>query len=199
MLRFIMKEFLIKHKESFRDKQIITIVTQLLFSGDGGALPYYLLKNVNVKLLHSIHINMPNNLTDVPIFIVKTLEESNERLEKAKYRIQQIAKRIKDGKTIRMGRKWYSWMLGFFLQRFWGYAFIKSMRKMIKIDQNKCIHCNKCIKNCPMENLSLKDQKVIASDVCTLCYRCVNICPTQAISLMVKRKPKKQYIRKDFN
>lgn len=199
MLPYIMKDFLYKYMSSFKNKKIMTIATQLAFSGDGGALPYYILKKVNVKHLHSIHINMPNNLSDVPFFKMKTLDESKAFINKSNYKINEIVTRIQSGKTIRMGRKWYSWFLGFFTQRLWGILFIKSFRSKVKIDFDKCIHCNKCVKHCPTKNLTLVEGTIKIDKICTLCYRCINLCPTQAISLLLKSKPKKQYIQKDFN
>ena len=199
MLPYIMRDFLVKHKQSFQDKQIITIATQLAFSGDGGALPYYLLKKVKVKLLHSIHINMPNNLTDVPIFKSKTMEESNAFVEKSNKKISDVVRKIKNGRTMRMGRRWYSWILGFFMQRLWGLLFVKAYRSKIKIDFNKCILCNKCVQNCPTNILLEVENTIKIGKVCTLCYRCINLCPTQSISLLLKSKPKVQYIREEYN
>ena len=49
LLPHIMNEFLIKYKEHFRNKDIISICTQLIFSGDGAALPVHILKDVDVK------------------------------------------------------------------------------------------------------------------------------------------------------
>jgi flavodoxin len=50
MLPFIMSEFLEKYKQSFSNKDVITLCTQLLFSGDGGGLPYYILKEVGINV-----------------------------------------------------------------------------------------------------------------------------------------------------
>lgn len=199
MMPYILSDFLTKYKESFRDKKIITIVTQLYFSGDGGALPYHILKDVNVNHLHSIHINMPSNITDIKLFPLVTLEESAKYTAIADIKINKVIALIKAGKTIKHGRKWYSWALGFFTQRAYAKWELKRMRSRVKIDHNLCVNCNLCVKNCPTENLVIEEGIVKAKSECTLCYRCVNLCPTKAISIFSKKKPKKQYIREEFN
>jgi ferredoxin len=199
MIPFIMNDFLIENKQAFQDKKLMVIITQLLFSGDGGALPKYLLRKQNIKIIQSIHFKMPNNLTDVPIFPVKTYEESKLDVLKTEKKIEEVVKRIKLGKTYKMGRRIYSWPLGFFTQRGLGKLFVKKFKNSLKIDNNLCSKCQKCIKLCPTDNLYLEDNIVKHKGNCTICYRCVNSCPEKAISIIFKHKPKKQYIRKNFN
>jgi ferredoxin/flavodoxin len=199
MIPFIMKEFLEKYIEAFRNKNIITLATQLLFSGDGGALASRLLKKVNTNLLHSIHVNMPSNLVDVKFFKNIPLSEADAKVKKADQKIERTVLKIKSGKTIRDGRKFYSWFLGFFTQRVWGILFLKPLRGKIKINHAKCIQCGICVNICPMDNLRLENGKIEQNKICTWCYRCINSCPEKAITLFTKQTPKVQYIRKDYN
>ena len=199
MIPFIMKEFIEEYMESFRNKKIITIATQLLFSGDGGALVYRKLKKVNVELLHSIHVNMPSNLTDVSIFKNLPLSQTGPKVKKADEKIEKVIKMIKSRKKIKDGRRFYSWFSGFFTQRLWGKLFLQSLRSKIKIDHDACINCNKCVEVCPVTNLRSENGKIEQNGICTWCYRCINTCPKQAITLFTKKAPKVQYIRKDYN
>lgn len=196
MLPFIMKEFLKNHIEDFKGKNLITICTQLVFSGDGGALPFYILKETNH--LHSIHVNMPSNLTDLNIFFNKPLSETTRKYFKADRKIALAVDTINNGGICRDGRKWFSRFSGFILQRAWGKTMAEKLRKSVKIS-NDCILCKKCVQICPMENLEIKENRVEQQSRCTLCYRCVNECPVQAISIFTKSKPKIQYSRKDYN
>lgn len=45
----------------------------------------------------------------------------------------------------------------------------------IKVDDNKCIHCDKCVKVCKM------DIKVVNDHECINCGECIRHCPTDAI------------------
>ncbi|MEJ2307073.1 MAG: 4Fe-4S binding protein [candidate division WOR-3 bacterium] len=54
----------------------------------------------------------------------------------------------------------------------------------VTIDKKKCIGCGDCVDVCPVEALSLKNEKaVVDSEECIDCGACVNTCPEGAISL----------------
>lgn len=46
-----------------------------------------------------------------------------------------------------------------------------------------CNLCGLCVKRCPMNNIALRDGRVVYSNNCLLCMRCVYICPKHAIGL----------------
>ncbi len=46
---------------------------------------------------------------------------------------------------------------------------------------NLCNNCGKCIKNCPADALSFKNEKVVwDNNICTLCDNCIRCCPTDS-------------------
>ncbi|MCF7928432.1 MAG: 4Fe-4S binding protein [Spirochaetales bacterium] len=49
----------------------------------------------------------------------------------------------------------------------------------LKLDKEKCIECNLCIKNCPVNAIS--DDYIIDNDTCTRCNTCIELCPVNAI------------------
>ena len=53
----------------------------------------------------------------------------------------------------------------------------------IKVNKEKCISCNKCIKTCPM-NVDMLDNKYSRKNgtECIQCLSCVQECPTKALS-----------------
>ena len=71
----------------------------------------------------------------------------------------------------------------------WGqpHAFVKS-DYVIKIDEDLCIGCGKCIDRCQFSVLSIVDNKCVANDNCIGCGVCALVCPTEALNL-VDRKP----------
>lgn len=52
--------------------------------------------------------------------------------------------------------------------------------------RRKCIHCNKCIRNCPNHAMSFNQEKQlnIFFHHCKLCQHCALICPKQAIRIL---------------
>ena len=50
------------------------------------------------------------------------------------------------------------------------------------IDKNKCTGCRLCIRECPVEAISLKQGKAeIDMDKCIRCGKCHDICPQEAV------------------
>ena len=45
----------------------------------------------------------------------------------------------------------------------------------------ECIHCGKCVRDCPTRNISQKGRDFSFSDKCILCLRCLMNCPVKAI------------------
>ncbi|NHJ06295.1 MAG: hypothetical protein EAX90_15825 [Candidatus Heimdallarchaeota archaeon] len=63
------------------------------------------------------------------------------------------------------------------------YALIgEIMRKKLHAD-NKCTTCEICIKECPTQNISLKENQIVFDNRCIFCLRCINNCPEEAIQI----------------
>ncbi len=54
----------------------------------------------------------------------------------------------------------------------------------VEIDNEVCIECGQCIKNCPVDVIS--DDFVIDNEGCTRCNSCIEVCPVDAISRVRK-------------
>ena len=54
----------------------------------------------------------------------------------------------------------------------------------IKNDTEKCIHCGKCIKACPMDvNMIDNSRKRAHGNECILCLKCVDECPAKSLHM----------------
>ncbi|MCD6181930.1 MAG: 4Fe-4S binding protein [Candidatus Cloacimonetes bacterium] len=54
----------------------------------------------------------------------------------------------------------------------------------VVIDKNTCIGCGACIEVCPVEALTMVDDKsVVDPDKCIDCGACVDTCPVGAMTL----------------
>jgi nitroreductase/NAD-dependent dihydropyrimidine dehydrogenase PreA subunit len=52
------------------------------------------------------------------------------------------------------------------------------------VNAEKCVQCDACIKDCPSENIQLKEAKPgMAEDGCFECQHCLAVCPTGALSI----------------
>lgn len=54
---------------------------------------------------------------------------------------------------------------------------------LYKVDSEKCVNCNKCVKDCPHNNIYIKDGKIKFHHHCDMCMRCSFYCPTNAIKI----------------
>jgi Fe-S-cluster-containing hydrogenase component 2 len=53
---------------------------------------------------------------------------------------------------------------------------------MVKVDRDECVGCETCVPVCPVEAISMKDDKAyIDPDICTECETCIAECPVEAI------------------
>jgi len=54
----------------------------------------------------------------------------------------------------------------------------------VKIDVETCTGCGSCVDICPVEALTLENDKAkVDEDTCVDCGTCVDECPVEAISL----------------
>ncbi|MBM4041160.1 MAG: 4Fe-4S dicluster domain-containing protein [Planctomycetes bacterium] len=55
---------------------------------------------------------------------------------------------------------------------------------MVVVDRDECTGCETCVETCPVEAISMKDDKAeIDQDKCTQCETCVPECPVEAIKV----------------
>ena len=56
---------------------------------------------------------------------------------------------------------------------------------IIDFKATKCRHCYKCVRNCEVKAIMVKDGRAeIMPDNCILCGRCLQICPQSAKTLI---------------
>ena len=190
----IFREFALKYKSLFKDKQIIILVTQMFFSGDGARSFTDLFSKDYFHVIYAEHFNMPNNICNIPLLWrvwVKNGQKNNYKLNKANKKLVHTCKNIKNGKIVKRGFNYFSRLLGL-LQGIYAEKIDEHGKLSVKT-YNDCSRCGLCVRLCPMKNLEIKNRKIEHKNNCTLCYRCVNACPKKAITTLINRKPKKQY------
>lgn len=58
---------------------------------------------------------------------------------------------------------------------------------------DKCNGCGKCVRVCPLNNLSLVNDLPVWGKTCTHCMACIAYCPTEAIEYGKKSAGKPRY------
>ena len=135
-----------------------------------------LLRDKGIRLAYSHKVSMPDNSA------LAFGRNPNKQLGKYKHvpaRMEQIIREI-EAQSHTLHYNWFSllsWLLG-------RPAVERGMIHYLgpKVNPDKCIGCNACVRVCPMNNIRLTDRKAIFGDHCTVCLACVHACAEQAVS-----------------
>lgn len=186
----IIREFLNKYRENLENKNIMSLVTQMCFSGDGAyVIRDYLPKSAN--LIYSRHIDMPSNISNLPILPFFENFLINFKIHHALKKSDKISIEIKNGNLKTQGNTNFGNKMGL-SQRIGGLEKESEKRNNLWIDDT-CIACGLCVKNCPVNNLFIENKIAHSKGSCIFCTRCENICPKKSIRVLLDRKVKYQY------
>lgn len=132
-----------------------------------------ILKRRNVSLVSEYHYLMPYSFifrhSDYMAYQMITTTEQLIKLDMADFL---------RGNYVKIKRFFLDSVFAFFLRiQWWGGRF---NGRFYKIDNSKCIKCMKCVNDCPIHNITFKDDKFKFGKQCLMCQRCVMYCPKDA-------------------
>lgn len=182
----ILKDFIVNHSAMWKDKRVFIIATMGLFSGDGSGILARELKRHGAVVIGGLHLKMPDSIGDEKV-LKRSIENNKKLIIAAEKKIKKAVIEIKNGNSPQEGIGILYHIAGLMGQRLYFINKTKQYSNRLKINSEKCIGCNKCVRLCPMKNIEMKNQIAVSGNSCTLCYRCVNNCPKQAITLLGKR------------
>ncbi len=182
----IVRNFICENSEIWRGKRIFIIATMGLFSGDGTGISARLFKKYGAQILGGLHLKMPDCICDVKM-LKRSSAQNTQLVAKAEERIKLAVCSLKNGTPTKNGLGFPCHIAGLLGQRLWFSGKTRRYSDKVRIDTVACIGCGKCVSVCPMKNLSLSNDKIMAGGRCTLCYRCVNQCGQKAITILGKK------------
>ncbi|BCN30903.1 EFR1 family ferrodoxin [Anaeromicropila herbilytica] len=181
----IVRDFISQNNSIFKGKKVFIIATMGLFSGDGTGCSARLLSRNGADIVGGLHVKMPDCIGDEKA-LKKTIEQNKELVKRATIKIKNSANRLNNGHPTQEGIGILYHIAGLFGQRLWFYGKTKKYSDKLKINTDKCVGCGCCTQLCPMNNLSIANQKAVQNGKCTMCYRCISNCPRKAITLLGK-------------
>ena len=193
----IVQDFIRDNGSAFEGKRIFIIATMSIFSGDGAGGAARLLSAHGAEILGGLHLKMPDNVGDEPM-LKKPLHKKHEMFRRAEEKIALAAKRLHGREPFRDGLSPLHHVAGFLSQRMWFFYKTSSYRRGPKIALEKCSGCGRCVRLCPMKNLSISSGKAHSDMQCTLCYRCFSHCPEKALTIL-GRTVHEQYLFEKYS
>ncbi len=133
---------------------------------------------------------MPNTYINMSFMGIDKAEISQRKIEKAKVHLPEVIREIKERKPVMELKRG---MFPKFKTDVIGKSFHKWVSDEPFFSTGSCISCGKCVKVCPLQNISLADGRPKWNGHCTNCDACYHYCPQNAIQFGKASKGKGQY------
>ena len=146
-----------------------------------------LLKAKNIDLAYRNEVYLPDNILS---FWGKKYDYSS--LNTYKDKVLQIAEELNQRKTnnnVLVKKSWW-----YVIKKYFSWLFIKKCLQKKTVKKN-CIHCKRCVKLCPTNNIIEEAGKIKfkSNNNCIYCLACIQWCPMQAINFGSYNLKDKQY------
>lgn len=150
-----------------------------------------LIKRRGWNAMTAYTVIMPNTYVLMKGFDVDSKEVEQQKLAAAPQRIENICKDIcSEHPSDKLTKGSMPWVKSRIVNPYFK-SFCMSP-KPFKAN-SRCVGCGKCVRECPLENIVLKDGTPIWHERCALCLRCYHVCPFDAITYGKATKDKGQY------
>ena len=134
-------------------------------------------------------VRMPDNYSVANRMLPET--EAVAEIRKSLPLIRQIAENIRQGRMLpRERRGTGGWLLSGFVN--WGFRTFMANSRQFTVSET-CVKCGKCVKACPVNNISLETGEIRFANQCMFCLSCINQCPAHAIDYRGKAKQNGYY------
>lgn len=134
-----------------------------------------ILKKKNFVLTNEYHYCMPYNM-----IFRHTDQMAYDMWQLAQQLIPIDVGEIMSGKSAKLKKVFCGRFIAWIMRiEWWGGRFNGKKYKVT----DKCINCQKCVRSCPVGNITIKDGKFVFGKKCIMCMRCSFHCPTNAIKI----------------
>lgn len=183
------EEFLQKAKFT-GNQSIYMIGTMGADAGETGKYCKKISEKKKMRFMGFQGICMPNNYflsSKMP-----TKEEAIAKIKEELPNIRELGKQIKNHQPfLQMKDRTIDWILSSVVN--WGFSTFMVGNNHFTVDHS-CTKCKKCVKECPVNNITLYNDKIQFKNQCMFCLRCVSLCPVHAIDYKGKSKKNGRYL-----
>ncbi len=166
----------------------------ILNCGDSiGAAGNYVKKfaeKMKFEYMGTAEILMPENY--IVMFTPPPAEEDEGIFEKATENILKLCRQISEDIPFNKVKITFTGRLCSDIVAPMFYTFYIGAKKFYVKDS--CISCGKCVNNCMLNNITMKEGKPVWGKDCTHCMACISKCPTEAIEYGKHTRGLRRYV-----
>ena len=142
----------------------------------------------------SADIVMPRNYIASNLYPMQPAQEMLDSINAAKEKITEAARIIQSGAELKMRHVYlFEVLIIIPVAYFWIHFVIKAKKFYVK---DSCIGCGKCEKLCPLNVISIKENRPVWNGKCTHCMACISNCPKDSIEYGNITEGKERYLFK---
>ncbi|MBE6856829.1 MAG: 4Fe-4S dicluster domain-containing protein [Ruminococcus sp.] len=177
------------------NKSVYFVGTMGSQSGNSDKYLMKIMQEHNMKFMGFCGIAMPNNYV-----YGGRLPDKNEayaQIKSAIPEIKSVSDKIASGKSIvKTDKTPFSGFLSGTVNNMFNKHMISS--KNFNVSE-KCISCGKCVKECPVNNIEMKEGAPVFKEKCLNCYSCINRCPKEAINIGNRTQKNGRYVCPEYS
>ena len=154
------------------------------------------LETKGLKLDSMFSLTMPESYVALPFMYTDTIAREQQKTETAQRQLKDICSIVErcESGIIRTHKGPLPWVLSHVIGAFFNAALITD--RPFRLDKNRCTACRKCLKICPVHNISLDKcgfPQWQYTHQCTACLACYHHCPKHAINYGPLTRNRGQY------
>jgi len=180
----------LKAQEFTGSRDVYCVFTSGGYCGISGQLARSLFRKKQMNYRGHAEVKMPRNYVANDSYPMLEREEIERRIRAARVQLKDIVAGIRAGEKLTARHIFlFETLVTVPFNPVWC-KFKLTAKAFYTTDQ--CIGCGKCVKLCPLNNISLRDGKPLWGDRCTHCMACIGNCPAEAIeygSITLEKEP----------
>jgi hypothetical protein len=181
----IMREFVVQHIESLKNKKLIIFCTQMMFSGDGARVFTNMFPRGDIEVIYAEHFFMPNNVNNLFFLPLASKERIAKQIKAADRKMQIVCQNITAGIVKKRGFNIISRGLGL-LQGVFVPGWEKRLRVRLELTAI-VLSAVYVLTSVPCKTLNAKTGKL---------YRKTTAPSVTVVSTNVRRKPFMYFLRR---
>ncbi len=179
----IVSEFLEKWQPKSKPHYVFAVFTCGDDMGYADHVLRCLLQRIELFLHAVFSVQMRETYICLPGFDVDTDDKEREKHLQAELRVNHIAECVKNftpQNEQELHRGSFPWLKTYVVRPLFNALLIND--KHFHVDKTMCIRCQKCVKLCPLHNITSSSEQLPQwNGHCTHCLRCYHACPKHAI------------------